>query len=310
MKKKKLWIAILVAFVVLVSSVVYLNRAVIFQRGNPIPYLTAAARISEKNPYVAVNEAKGIYISKRGECPELLEYYQEKAGMEFVEQAGSSYLFTDGSRNEVASSEVYWGRYTVWVLPTMEAAENFDAEQYDAKPVIYLYPEKKAEVTVKLNYAGELTCTYPAYNDGWKVCASPDGTLTDADGQTYNYLYWEGVNSVAYDFSEGFCVAGSDTAAFLENALNQLGLTRKEANEFIVYWLPLMKGNPYNLIAFQSDSYTQAAQLSIEPAPDTLLRVFMAWMPLESAVDISTQNLTAPVRTGFTAVEWGGCQVR
>lgn len=64
--------------------------------------------------------------------------------MEFVEQAGSSYLFTDGSRkNEVASSEVYWGRYTVWVLPTMEAAEISDAEQYDAKPVIYLYPEKK-----------------------------------------------------------------------------------------------------------------------------------------------------------------------
>ena len=62
----------------LVSSVVYLNRAVIFQRGNPIPYLTAAARISEKNPYVAVDEAKGVYISKRGECPELLEYYQEK----------------------------------------------------------------------------------------------------------------------------------------------------------------------------------------------------------------------------------------
>ena len=80
MKKKKLWIALLVAFVVLAASVVYLNRAVIFQRGNPIPYLTAAARISEKNPYVAVDEAKGIYISKRGECPELLEYYQEKYG--------------------------------------------------------------------------------------------------------------------------------------------------------------------------------------------------------------------------------------
>ena len=144
---------------------------------------------------------------------------------------------------------------------------------------------------MKLNYAGELTCTYPAYNDGWKVSASPDGTLTDAAGQTYNYLYWEGVNSVAYDFSEGFCVAGSDTAVFLENALNQLGLTRKEANEFIVYWLPLMKENPYNLIAFQFDSYTQTAQLSIEPAPDTLLRVFMAWKPLESAVDISTLEL-------------------
>lgn len=63
-----------------------------------------------------------------------------------------------------------------------------------------------------------------------------------------------------------------------------------------------MKENPYNLIAFQSDSYTQTVQLSTEPAPDTLLRVFMAWKPLESAVDISKQNLTAPVRTGFTAV--------
>ena len=110
MKKKKLWIALLVAFVVLAASVVYLNRAVIFQRGTPIHYLAAAARISEKNPYVAVDEAKGVYISKRGECPELLEYYQEKTGMEFVEQAGSSDLFTDGSRYDVAASEVYWGR--------------------------------------------------------------------------------------------------------------------------------------------------------------------------------------------------------
>lgn len=90
MKKKKLWIAFLVAFVVLVSSVVYLNRAVIFQRGNPIPYLTAAARISEKNPYVAVDEAKGVYISKRGECPELLEYYQEKQGWNLSNRLGAA----------------------------------------------------------------------------------------------------------------------------------------------------------------------------------------------------------------------------
>ena len=78
----------------------------------------------------------------------------------------------------------------------------------------------------------------------------------------------------------------------------------------MVFWLPLMQDNPYNLIAFQSDVYTQNAQLSVDPAPDTLLRVFMARKPLESAVDISTQNLTAPLRTGFTAVEWGGCQVK
>ena len=149
-------------------------------------------------------------------------------------------------------------------------------EEASAKPVIYLYPESETDVTVRLDYAGELTCTYPDYKDGWKVSAGSDGTLTDADGQTYNYLYWEGVNRVDYDFSEGFCVAGSDTAVFLEDALSRLGLTRREANEFI----------------------------------DTLLRVFMAWKPLESPVEIPTQNLTAPERTGFTVVEWGGCQVK
>ncbi len=100
-----------------------------------------------------------------------------------------------------------------------------------AKPVIYLYPEEETQVTVKLDYAGELTCTYPAYDDGWTVTAQPDGTLTDAAGQTYSYLFWEGVDTAAYDFSQGFCVAGGDTAAFLENALSQLGLTRREAGE-------------------------------------------------------------------------------
>lgn len=179
----------------------------------------------------------------------------------------------------------------------------------EAKPVIYLYPETKTDVSVKLNYDGKLTCTYPAYENGWSVTAAPDGTLTDAKGQTYNYLYWEGQADAEFDFTEGFCVPGEDTAAFLENALAKLGLNRREANEFIVYWLPLMEGNAYNLISFQTEAYTDHAELEISPAPDTLIRVFMAWKPLEEAVEIPAQALTAPERTGFTAVEWGGSQI-
>ena len=183
-------------------------------------------------------------------------------------------------------------------------------EQYTEKPVIYLYPEAETDVTVRRDYAGDLTCTYPAYDGAWRVAAAPDGTLTDESGQTYRYLYWEGTDNVQYDFSEGFCVPGSETAAFLEDALAQLGLTRAEANEFIIYWLPQMEQNAYNLISFQQETYTDAARLTITPQPDTLLRVFMAWKPLTSAVEISPQPLTAPERTGFTAVEWGGAKVQ
>ena len=178
-----------------------------------------------------------------------------------------------------------------------------------AKPVIYLYPEQTTKVTVRLRYDGELTCAYPAYEDGWTVTAAPDGTLTDDDGQTYNYLYWEGEDRDGYDLSRGFCVRGEDSAAFLSDALAKLGLNRREANEFIVYWLPEMEKNPYNLICFQTDRYTESAGLEISPAPDTLIRVFMAWKPLNRPVEIPAQELTAPERQGFTVVEWGGCMV-
>ena len=180
---------------------------------------------------------------------------------------------------------------------------------YD-KPVIYLYPEEETEVTVRLALDGRLTCTYPAYAEGWTVTAQPDGTLTDVKGQTYNYLYWEGETNTQYDLSKGFCVKGQDTAAFLENALAKLGLNRREANEFIVYWLPLMEDNPYNIISFQTDAYTDAAQLEVDPAPDTLIRVFMAWRASEAFVELPEPELTAPRRTGFTMVEWGGTEIQ
>ena len=96
----------------------------------------------------------------------------------------------------------------------------------------------------------------------------------------------------------------------METALADLELTRREANEFIVYWLPMMQENPYNLIAFQTDAYTTAAKLDITPAPDTLIRVFMTFKASDTFVTLPPQTLTAPDRIGFTAVEWGGTELK
>jgi len=178
------------------------------------------------------------------------------------------------------------------------------------KPVIYLYPQQESEVSVSLRLDGGLTCTYPAYKDGWKIKAMPDGTLFDENGQSYNYLYWEGDTYADFDMSEGFCIKGEDTAAFLEWALAELGLTRREANEFIVYWLPLMERNPYNIISFQTKAYTDAAELNIDPAPDTLIRVFMCFKRSESYVELEAQKFSSPERLGFVAVEWGGTEIK
>lgn len=224
------------------------------------------------------------------------------ATIEFGEKTGDKSYLQDGYLREV---------YVAEKITVTGASDEYRCGLFieAAKPVIYLYPETKTPVSIELDYAGELTCTYPQYNDGWEVIAAPDGTLTDGNGQSYNYLYWEGVSSTEYDFSKGYCVAGEDTAEFLEDSLEKLGLNRREANEFIVYWLPLMQDNRYNVISFQTDVYTETAKLCINPEPDTLIRVFMAWKESDTYVKILPQKLEAPERAGFTVVEWGGAEI-
>lgn len=179
------------------------------------------------------------------------------------------------------------------------------------KPVIYLYPETKTEVNVKLELDGKLTVVYPNYDEvsGWTVTAEPDGTLTDSKGRKYSYLYWEGDINIKPDMDKGFCVKGEDTAAFLEDSLKQLGLTDKEADDFITYWLPMMQGNEYNVISFQTKAYEEVAALHVSPRPDTVIRVNMLWYPSKVKVNIRPQELGSmnpPERKGFTVVEWGG----
>jgi len=50
--------------------------------------------------------------------------------------------------------------------------------------------------------------------------------------------------------------------------------------------------------------------MNISPISDSMLRVFMAYVPLEEAVDIEPQQLNTFERKGFTVVEWGGSKVQ
>lgn len=178
------------------------------------------------------------------------------------------------------------------------------------KPVIYLYPTTEQIVSVKLIYRGKLTCTYPDYKDGWKVKAQPDGTLINlSDNKEYSYLYWEGISNNKWDISKGFVVKGTETEKFLQEKLSYLGLTPREYNEFIVYWLPIMQPNKYNLITFAAKDYETIAKLEIIPKPDSMLRVMMVFKPLNQPIKIKEPELKPFKRKGFTVVEWGGTEI-
>lgn len=181
------------------------------------------------------------------------------------------------------------------------------------KPVIYLYPKQTQNVSVKLYYHGEVAITYPSYDNGWNVIASPNGTLVNkADGREYSYLFWEAnYAGQKYDMGNAFLIKGSDTEKFLQDKLELLGLTPKEYNEFIVFWLPKMKDNRYNLIHFATkEEYDDKAALDISPKPDSMRRIFMVYKKLDRPVKATPQVLKPFVREGFTVVEWGGTEIR
>lgn len=110
---------------------------------------------------------------------------------------------------------------------------------------------------------------------------------------------------------DGFVVKGEDTAKFLEEKLSILGLTEREAEEFIIYWLPKMEQNKYNYIRFATEKEINTNMaIEINPNPDTIIRILMTYKRLENPIQVEEQNLTTPNRDGFVAVEWGGTEIK
>ncbi|MHB8127386.1 MAG: hypothetical protein ACYDEX_00105 [Mobilitalea sp.] len=71
-----------------------------------------------------------------------------------------------------------------------------------------------------------------------------------------------------------------------------------------------MEKNPYNKISFQTTTYTENAKLTVNPVPDSILRIYMVFQPLDEFVEIVEQPLTQFERTGFALVEWGGSIIK
>ena len=192
------------------------------------------------------------------------------------------------------------------------------------KPIIYLYPRKTTKVNVTLGNPKLLTHTYPKYNEniGWNVIAEPTGNLkylnNDKEQNLYA-LYWEGNSANDKKIEDdGFIVKGEDTIEFLEEKLAILGLNEREAEEFIVYWLPQMEDNKYNYIRFETrEEIDYNMPLNITPQPDALIRIVMDWCEIDSESEadrlshnIKEQELTTPERDGFVVVEWGGSKIK
>ena len=182
------------------------------------------------------------------------------------------------------------------------------------KPIIYLYPERKTDISLKLNFNGKLQTTFPNYDKSWKVEAYPDGKIFDKkSNRFYNSLFWDGELNFEqnhYVYENGFIVSRDNLTNFLIEKLEQIGLNNNETNDFVQFWLPILEKNEFNFVHFLvNEKYDAISKNEILPKPDTSILVFMEFYKTSSFQKIVPQNLIKTNRKGFTIVEWGGSDV-
>jgi hypothetical protein len=177
------------------------------------------------------------------------------------------------------------------------------------KPVIYLYPEKTTNVSVKVEPKGGMTVSDPFYNSGWQVAAEPNGQLTELkSGKQYPYLFWEGRGGLYQTPERGFVFRREDLSLEIPKKLQQMGLNEKEIADFMEFWLPRMQAKPYYFVTFLgTQQMNELAPLTINPQPNTVVRILMDFTPLDNPIMVEPLNLgRTPQRRGFTVIEWGG----
>ena len=174
------------------------------------------------------------------------------------------------------------------------------------KPIIYLYPTEEMDLTIKFKDPSRLITTYPVYKDGWNIHVSVDSTIT-IDNRSYYALYYDEIGNFVATFDEGFYVTKENAITFLEESLDEMGFSNREANEFIMYWLPILEANGESLVYFeQTEERNNECPLEMSVNPDTYLRVIIHIKKCNGEVDIKKQELKKTLRIGFTLVEWGG----
>lgn len=178
------------------------------------------------------------------------------------------------------------------------------------KPVIYLYPEEVQDVHVEVEPKGEFTFTYPKYENGWDVTATPNGELKVNDA-TYNYLFWEASEKLdlqSINSNVGFVVPGTDITTFLEEKLTLAGLNGIERADFITFWAPRMTQHNDVFLQFHfNKECDRFGKLKITPEPNSIYRIYVIWQPVDQLrIAPTPQEIPQMDRSGFSVLEWGG----
>lgn len=198
-----------------------------------------------------------------------------------------------------------------WTNPPCGTAEAPSDGQYCwLKPVIYLYPTKPTNVSVKIETQGKITISDPLYENGWNnVLAFPDGKLIYKN-KAYSELFYETDNKKVDAPSSGLVVETKNIQNELYSLTKELGLIKNEQDELVEFWTPRLTAlnTKYILISLvDKNTKKKSDNVLITPNPDTKIEFILYFKGTDEKINISPLSLPEiPRRVGFTSVEWGG----
>ncbi len=176
------------------------------------------------------------------------------------------------------------------------------------KPNIYLYPEKKTDITVEFGLPALLTQTIPDYNGIWQVTVWPDGRLIDGtSGDEAGYLFYESETDPAlFTYDNGWVIPADDRSEQFNRVLGQYGFNTKETSDFTEFWTEkLPSGVDYIMVPQMTQAVDTAMPVKITPKPDKCYRMWFAFVPFKGNRP-AQPVIEAMDRDGYTVIEWGG----
>ena len=173
------------------------------------------------------------------------------------------------------------------------------------KPNIYIYPQSKSVVSIKLEFpmGGTVIESIPTYLGEWRVEVDPSGKIDNK----YDYLFYECQTPDAYQYISGWIVGKDSLSIFFRTNLSKTGFNERELNDFAEYWIPRLTDYSYYVIYPQySNEINRVVRLNVSGSPDSILRLFYA-------IKGSNNNESNPLepiipkftRKGFVVAEWG-----
>jgi len=230
-------------------------------------------------------------------------------------------LYSDSLKGHYIPAEGYIQDTTGYfvlldIQPHPRSGENISVKDYRVyfgfgwtllvrKPNIYLYPEEECRLSVSLGFpqGGDVVISDPPYPHAWlDITVTPDGRIDN----TYDYLFYEASVPDLWQREQGWVISREDLSGFFSENLNTYGFNSREIDDFLEYWIPLLKSSPYYAIHPQHTSHIDdVITLNISKTPDSILRLFYVIKEVSEVKTLPEPVIPEFDRVGFTVTEWG-----